>query len=129
MEATPCSPRMCQLAHPHGRSLPRIHLPSLLDFDDFLPISCIDMSICGTERAWRNHQPSRSPYSTHKAITQPFQVLFPLPQSRSFTLYQTGIIERGILAGEQLGSATTHSNYLVWELLAKCYRNIIIGIY
>lgn len=40
-----------------------------------------------------------------------------------------GIIERGNLAGEQLGSATIHFKNLVRELLAKCYRNIIIGIY
>ena len=40
-----------------------------------------------------------------------------------------GVIERGIMAGDQLHSATTHSNYGVWELLAKCYINIIRGIY
>lgn len=44
-------------------------------------------------------------------------------------ILSNGITERENLAREQLGSATTHSNYLVWELLAKCYRNIIIRIY
>lgn len=120
----PCPPWLCKPIHLKGHSLWEFMWIFYRPLGDFLPNFLYTWVFVGGELSPPTHIIQ---IKIHEAIF--FSTVTSTPKDNPPHSIKWASLREGMWLENSEAVQLAHSHSLDWELLAKCYRNIIIGIY